>query len=404
MVPRRNPHTKSRNGCITCKTRRVKCDEQRPICGNCSFGLRNCSYQHPQSSTSTQHPTATATLDLGFSSSPPHEFACQPNQLPLPAISNAVRDPDRDRRREELYLMHYYSTFTVHTLKNNGQDNELRLWQIDFPREALKHEYLMDGLLMITSLHLAHAEPSNRDKHKATAMRYQSAGLVGFREALANMDAENLSAVFLFATLVVLAAFTLPPATTHGASATATDRLISIIELLRGVPLVIGPFWERVDLGIIKPVFQAFENPSPSSESTPTSDYTRATPILRERVDHIGKYVGPERCRVYHSAINHLDKSFRESEAHDTMAHIVAWPLTVGSELATLLQQADPMAQLIWIHYGVLFLHVQDRWWANGFGSSLVQDLSEAVRSVDEDWYTLTQWARDQVDKMKSTA
>lgn len=24
MVPRRNPHTKSRNGCITCKTRRVK--------------------------------------------------------------------------------------------------------------------------------------------------------------------------------------------------------------------------------------------------------------------------------------------------------------------------------------------------------------------------------------------
>ncbi|KAI7497612.1 hypothetical protein KC367_g5732 [Hortaea werneckii] len=35
-------HKKSRRGCITCKTRRVKCDEARPACNRCTSTGRNC--------------------------------------------------------------------------------------------------------------------------------------------------------------------------------------------------------------------------------------------------------------------------------------------------------------------------------------------------------------------------
>ncbi|KAI7281971.1 hypothetical protein KC345_g3795 [Hortaea werneckii] len=35
-------HKKSRNGCITCKTRRVKCDEARPLCNRCNNTGRKC--------------------------------------------------------------------------------------------------------------------------------------------------------------------------------------------------------------------------------------------------------------------------------------------------------------------------------------------------------------------------
>ncbi|KAI7235988.1 hypothetical protein KC330_g3970 [Hortaea werneckii] len=35
-------HKKSRNGCITCKTRRVKCDEARPACNRCTNTGRKC--------------------------------------------------------------------------------------------------------------------------------------------------------------------------------------------------------------------------------------------------------------------------------------------------------------------------------------------------------------------------
>ncbi|KAK0392839.1 hypothetical protein NLU13_2333 [Sarocladium strictum] len=38
---------KRRTGCITCKKRRVKCDEGRPTCLRCRRGARECSYAEP---------------------------------------------------------------------------------------------------------------------------------------------------------------------------------------------------------------------------------------------------------------------------------------------------------------------------------------------------------------------
>ncbi|PWY93468.1 hypothetical protein BO94DRAFT_621861 [Aspergillus sclerotioniger CBS 115572] len=40
---------KARTGCLTCKTRRVKCDEQKPVCNRCISAKRHCAgYQKPQ--------------------------------------------------------------------------------------------------------------------------------------------------------------------------------------------------------------------------------------------------------------------------------------------------------------------------------------------------------------------
>ncbi|RMZ41757.1 hypothetical protein AFCA_011235 [Aspergillus flavus] len=45
----RKTHTKSRNGCATCKRNRVKCDEGRPICGRCSKRQESCVYEEKPS-------------------------------------------------------------------------------------------------------------------------------------------------------------------------------------------------------------------------------------------------------------------------------------------------------------------------------------------------------------------
>lgn len=41
-------HLKVRTGCATCKTRRVKCDENRPECGRCRTANRKCVYAVPK--------------------------------------------------------------------------------------------------------------------------------------------------------------------------------------------------------------------------------------------------------------------------------------------------------------------------------------------------------------------
>ncbi|KAI1342334.1 hypothetical protein F5Y15DRAFT_412844 [Xylariaceae sp. FL0016] len=42
-------HRRTRSGCYTCRSRRVKCDETRPICERCRKGKRDCAY--PESSS-----------------------------------------------------------------------------------------------------------------------------------------------------------------------------------------------------------------------------------------------------------------------------------------------------------------------------------------------------------------
>ncbi|KOC14470.1 hypothetical protein AFLA70_5g008200 [Aspergillus flavus AF70] len=43
----RRAHRKSRHGCTNCKQRRVKCDETRPYCQNCTRRNNTCVYVTP---------------------------------------------------------------------------------------------------------------------------------------------------------------------------------------------------------------------------------------------------------------------------------------------------------------------------------------------------------------------
>ncbi|ETN41990.1 uncharacterized protein HMPREF1541_03929 [Cyphellophora europaea CBS 101466] len=63
-------HSKTRTGCDTCKRRRVKCTEERPVCRKCSLGGRDCIYLEPPKaklfepktvSPSQSSPTASLT-------------------------------------------------------------------------------------------------------------------------------------------------------------------------------------------------------------------------------------------------------------------------------------------------------------------------------------------------------
>ncbi|KAI4195449.1 MAG: hypothetical protein LQ348_002449 [Seirophora lacunosa] len=47
-------HRRTRSGCYTCRHRRVKCDEARPVCERCVKGSRECTYPEPRPKTRTR--------------------------------------------------------------------------------------------------------------------------------------------------------------------------------------------------------------------------------------------------------------------------------------------------------------------------------------------------------------
>lgn len=47
-------HKRTRSGCFTCRSRRIKCDENRPVCERCRKGSRDCVYPSPSPSASSK--------------------------------------------------------------------------------------------------------------------------------------------------------------------------------------------------------------------------------------------------------------------------------------------------------------------------------------------------------------
>ncbi|KAL4785139.1 hypothetical protein BJX76DRAFT_325176 [Aspergillus varians] len=59
-LPDQKKHKRTRSGCFTCRSRRIKCDENRPLCERCRKGNRECVY--PSSTTGpTPKPTSRST-------------------------------------------------------------------------------------------------------------------------------------------------------------------------------------------------------------------------------------------------------------------------------------------------------------------------------------------------------
>lgn len=46
-IPDQKKHKRTRSGCFTCRARRIKCDEGRPVCERCRKGSRDCVYPSP---------------------------------------------------------------------------------------------------------------------------------------------------------------------------------------------------------------------------------------------------------------------------------------------------------------------------------------------------------------------
>lgn len=45
VTPRKRPkYTRSKTGCLTCRVKKIKCDEAKPICTRCTHGHRECTW------------------------------------------------------------------------------------------------------------------------------------------------------------------------------------------------------------------------------------------------------------------------------------------------------------------------------------------------------------------------
>ncbi|PVH85998.1 hypothetical protein DL98DRAFT_408223 [Cadophora sp. DSE1049] len=68
--PDQTKHRRTRSGCYTCRSRRVKCDEHRPICERCKKGGRECVYPETSTSAKASRSASSGTVNPSSQESP----------------------------------------------------------------------------------------------------------------------------------------------------------------------------------------------------------------------------------------------------------------------------------------------------------------------------------------------
>ncbi|KAK4105312.1 hypothetical protein N658DRAFT_416728 [Parathielavia hyrcaniae] len=221
MPPRRS-HKKSRAGCRRCKSRKVKCDEAHPRCGNCVKHGVLCDFEHPdvladlQAAASTTPGAAdtpsTPTTPFNFASPVPH--ASTPGSI-IPGVANTAprlcRQPAAPavspttppgHRLLELRLMHQYTVMTCKTFTFQAPLTE-DIWKITVPNLAFSgSQHLADAILAVAALHLRSIMPNDKELVRASHA-YMAASLAEYSAALTKgIDHTNAEPLFLTSALI----------------------------------------------------------------------------------------------------------------------------------------------------------------------------------------------------------
>ena len=85
-------HRRTRSGCFTCRSRRVKCDEARPVCDRCKKGNRECEFPQPTSSSKSAGRTKAAANRV-----PSHNEDTSSDESGEKKGLETIKDEDEDK-------------------------------------------------------------------------------------------------------------------------------------------------------------------------------------------------------------------------------------------------------------------------------------------------------------------
>jgi hypothetical protein len=368
----RRPHAKSRRGCITCKTRHVRCDETGPPCGRCKIRGDVCEYAAPQSRTE----------DAGVFTS-----ASQGPRASISARSHEVFFPG-DRHLLELQLMHRWTASTYKCCCTPGADDD-EVWQSWVPQFAINHDYLLYGLLSLAAFEIARlAQTRHQQRYIESATEYHGLALSSFRLHISVINSDNIDAAVCMSLMLLVLAFASAETRASSSSDDESDSVVQTVlahvELLRGCAPIIAskqdyllhnpyvqklkPFEALLPTPLDPRVEEALVKLAELNDKRITSSVRDTVPRRTQQVEYW------EACKT---ALGLLRALYEKCVDDSTRGYALGWLNMAGSTYVNAVKDSDAVALLILMYWGVLVAKCGHQvWWAEQFGGLLVAEIA----------------------------
>ncbi|OOF99853.1 hypothetical protein ASPCADRAFT_203680 [Aspergillus carbonarius ITEM 5010] len=369
-MPRRT-HTKSRNGCLECKRRHIKCDEKHPICSNCRSSERSCEYADR---------FIRATRSQSSKSSTPSPAGPVQDEYPLGRLADPISSDNPPVNMLHAELFFNLTECALHALSDGAN---VWIGSADVMRIVIVTPYLMNAVLAMSALHLSIVRPEDREQYKRHAAQLQTHALGIYNQMRLNVNKETCVPLFLFS--CILGIHTLCDVLIHredGSFEEFLDRFIHSFRLQLGIRVVIsGPTWHMLRESILKSPLQNGEIMFEwNTELGP--DCARLLELIE------AAKLGDTITSTYRHAVQALQVSINAStrSSVNNVDGVTGWSIIVNPEYVEHLTLRRPEALVILAHYAVL-LHWHRHLWLFGDGGQfMIESISSYLGPDWEEW------------------
>ncbi|KAI1135732.1 hypothetical protein F5Y05DRAFT_169924 [Hypoxylon sp. FL0543] len=344
----RRAHHKSRAGCTTCKSKKVKCDEATP-CSYCVKRNLPCSLEpEPEPSRSQSQSQSQSQGSTGRDSNTPDPIT-QP-------------DDDLSFAFDDFSLFRH---FTQNTALAQGDDEaSVEVFRGPVADLATKHPYLLHEVSAVAALHLrAVSPPEQAEALTRAAEEHQAKAIPLFREALASMTAETALPLFACSCLFI---------PYHAAAAKDASELLFNKEtgdVAEWMTLVHGCAAIMIQHAVT--IFQSPLLPLLGNLYTPKVEDLPAGPNDARLVELSSKlpvvHEHKECKEAYECTMVKLRVCFyisdRADKSMDRKNAAFRFPPLMDPHFREDLAARLPPALIIMAHWCVLLNRVDDRWW-----------------------------------------
>ena len=269
-------------------------------------------------------------------------------------------------------------------------------------QDGLAYPFVLDAVLAVAALHKAYVEPEHSKKYMSACLYYQNQCLYAYQKELANINEDNCHAIFAVSALVHILNIAISPGGPTLSPTPPIETLLLQFQLTRGIMVVLSTAWHTVSTAHYKGLFKI------PGYNTPTNAVN--TPEVAYAMEELQRCVANTEStdttvqNVYKTSVESLGNHFKHVEQGGDLNAIVAWPIHLDDKAEQLLADRDPLMMLICVHYGVLCLHVHDKWWAHNFGCRLIWELSDSLHALEASWLPLTSWARSKAASIRAAS
>lgn len=247
---------------------------------------------------------------------------------------------------------------------------------------ALKHDFLMHGILALSGLHLSRMQPSRSRKLSVLASVHEQLALPSFRKHLSqDFSNDTCHAVFSFSGFVV--PFILASESSLEASTSRIPGLSNDsphwFHAVRGLAVLLEGNWSTLAQGPYAPLLVT-PLEAISCVNNPDDDRLAEIQQLVLSGDEISDAEETIPCQLA------LDGLRRVLSWPGLESGFVAWPGMVSVEYLRLLHHQHPVALIILAHYCVLIKRIERVWYLRGLGQNLLSSIHEVLPPKWRPW------------------